>query len=49
MPYRAGKAMAPKPSMLIFILIYNDLRGIGLPAGLIFRQGDGAKTQHVNF
>jgi len=38
MPYRADKlTRLPKRLQLIFSLIYNDLRGMGLLVGLIFR------------
>jgi hypothetical protein len=36
MPYCGGKATVQKTRMLIFRLIYNDMRGICLPAGLNF-------------
>jgi hypothetical protein len=45
MPYRADKpTRLPKPRRLIFIRIYNDLRGIGLLAGLILRRHDMTLT-----
>jgi hypothetical protein len=46
MPYCGGKATAlipPRGGMLIFRIIYNDLRGIGLPAGLILRRRPDAR------
>jgi len=46
MPYRAGKPTGrPIPRRLIFSLIYNDLRGMGLLVGLIFRRHDMALSQ----
>jgi len=43
MPFRAGKPTGrPIPRRLIFSLIYNDLRGMGLLVGLIFRRHDMA-------
>jgi hypothetical protein len=44
MPYRGGKATVEiiLPRMLIFRIIYNDLLGIGIPAGRE-RHGAGCK------
>jgi hypothetical protein len=48
MPYRADKippnvgTRLPKPRRLMPQSIYNDLRGIGLLAGLILRRHDMA-------
>jgi len=48
MPFRADKpTRLPKPRRLIFRLIYNDLRGMGLLVGLIFRRYDMALRRRV--
>ena len=55
MPYRAGKIPRSGgtgiliPRRLIFSFIYNDILGIGIPTGLIFRRRDMVLSSGIEY